>query len=278
MQQHSPNAVHGLTVFQARRTPTARRRQNRAGCHGVQHLHLCARKGEESRAGRLSEVHLVLAPRGDTPPTDEHAYLQEALATHATGLLAIALTHEQHSNDAVHAGAMAGFAGYLSAAVLGVRASDEGQTDRPSAPEAGAPSTAGAPGCAVDGCEARGALPPPAAADRHRDRAVASPSAAGSRQSAGAARKKDRTASGGRACASWQQAAVETRVNGVHGAHADGSGAFDDDGRWLPTADELRSRRERYCVQCMACIGEYLECLGPVLQVCRQTDEQKLGL
>lgn len=170
--------------------------------------------------------------RGDGPPADTRSYLEEAHATYATGLLAIALTVDEFADEAVRSGTICSLARYLQRSVLGTAGTElaPGQTSvglnspirpRPTSLKSSSPAVT-----------------------------VSSPHVI----------RTDRT----------MVALVAPSTREVlGGAVFNSSEAAGDDGAadLGRQAEMLRGLREWYALQGTACLGEYLECLAPVMQV-----------
>ena len=169
--------------------------------------------------------------RGDAPPEDADGYLAEAHATYATGLLAIALTVDEFADEAVRSGTICSLARYLRRSVLG----------------------------------ATGADPEPHQIASSPSRAQASPAISGKASSAASSSPqliRTEAALAARAPAEASAAAAASESAGAAAGASEGI----DLGR---QAEMLRGMREWYALQGIACLGEYLECMAPVVEVSR---------
>jgi len=180
--------------------------------------------------------------RGDTAPTDEASYLAEAHGTYAAGLLALALSAEHVADDAVRSGIVTPLARYLRRSCGCATALEDSAT----VPEP------------LDNERASGEQLSIGRRGFRRPRAEC---ASSSDDSAVAALPLIRAAS----CATMLWAdiggdGVVTDMEASDNSLQHGSAEFRE------AAEELRSRREVYALQGVGCLGEYLECVAPLMQ------------
>ncbi|KAK9811850.1 hypothetical protein WJX72_011159 [[Myrmecia] bisecta] len=163
--------------------------------------------------------------RHDPAPADEQALLEEARHTYAIGLLAVTLGNEQRCDEAVRNGLVSRLACYLKQAILGTRAQEAAAGNEPV--RSAAASVADAAGLVKD---PQAGILGEKAHKRHVDDPPSSSSLV-----------------------------AEANAGPIQ------QPPFPPPQHIQEQAMALRTLRERYCVQCLACMGEYLECLGPVL-------------
>ena len=180
--------------------------------------------------------------RGDMAPTDTASYLAEAHGTYAAGLLALALSAEHIADDAVRSGIVTPLARYLRRSCGCATAPEDSAT----VPELLLAELAS--GEQLSTCR-RGSR-------RHR------PECAGSCDgSAVAALPLIRATSGATVLwADMGDGGVATVTEASDNSMRHGAAEF------CEAAEELRSRREVYALQGVGCLGEYLECVAPLMQ------------
>ena len=180
-------------------------------------------------------------------PKDTARYLAEAHGTYAAGLLALALSAEHVADDAVRSGTVVPLARYLRRSCGFSLALEEGSTLVPDISPAEGATVVEQPSTGRRGLR------------RPRSDRVGSIDA-----SAVAALPLIRADSDG-ATVLWADLGdddgVVIEVEDLEYSTRHGSAEH--------YHEELRSRREVYAVQAVGCLGEYLECVAPLMQARR---------